>query len=205
MRWKHSWFIRPVTEYSRRTVRTYFNTAKRTAIMAQAAKSTPGFVGYIAGCYDEIPAKAIHEMDSGERRAIECKCGAQRGDGMGPPLFRFTLVPIVSKLRVKYEPLGVRIKAYMDDINLHFKEITEDAMQVLPDLVDELQAVGIIVNKRKSSALPPPGHEVTPTEKRLFHDVDLPIVEDGITVSGCLLYTSRAHRDATLSRMPSSA
>ena len=29
------------------------------------------------------------------------------------------------------------IKAYMDDINLHFKEITEDAMQVVPDLVDD--------------------------------------------------------------------
>ena len=26
--------------------------------MAQAAKSTPGLVGYIARCYDEIPAKA---------------------------------------------------------------------------------------------------------------------------------------------------
>ena len=162
-----------------------FNTAKRTAIIAQAAKSTSGLVGYIARCYDEIPAKAIYEMDSGERRTIECKSGVQQGDGMGPPLFCFTLVPIVSKLRVKYEPLRVRIKAFMDDINLHFQEITEDAiMQVLPDLVDELEAVGIIVNKRKSSALPPPGHEVTPTERRLFHDVDLPIVEDGITVVG---------------------
>ena len=129
-----------------------FNTAKRNAIMAQAAKSTPGLVGYIVRCYDEIPAKAIYEMDSGERRTIECKSGVQQGDGMGPPLFCFTLVPIVSKLRVKYEPLGVRIKANMDDINLHFQEITEDAiMQVLPDLVDELEAVGIIVKKRKSS------------------------------------------------------
>ena len=115
---------------------------------------------------------------------IECKSGVQQGDGMGPPLLCFTLVPIVSKLRVKHEPLQVRIKAYMDDINLHFKEITEDAMHMLPDLVDELEAVSIIVNKRKSSALPPPGHEVTPTERRLFHDVDLPIVEDGITVVG---------------------
>ena len=80
----------------------------------------------------------------------------------------------------------MRIKAqiYMDDMNLHFQEMAEDAMQVLPDLVDELEAVGIIVNKGESSALPPPGHEVTPTERRLFHDVDLPIVEDGITVVG---------------------
>ena len=67
------------------------NAAKRTAIMAQAAKSTPGLVGYITRCYDEIPAEAIYKMGSGERRAIECKSGVQQGDGMGPPLFCFTL------------------------------------------------------------------------------------------------------------------
>ena len=62
---------------------------------------------------------------------------------MGPPLFCVTLIPIVSKLRIKYEPLGVRIKANMNDINLHFRAIAEDAMQVLQDLVDQLEAVGI--------------------------------------------------------------
>ncbi|CAB1109091.1 unnamed protein product [Ectocarpus sp. CCAP 1310/34] len=78
-----------------------FNTGKRTAIMAQAAKNVPDLVGYIARCYDEIPAKAIYTMDSGERRTIECKSGVQQGDGMGPPLFCFILVPIVLKLRAK--------------------------------------------------------------------------------------------------------
>ena len=120
-----------------------FNTAKRTTIMAQVTKSTPGLVGYIARCYDEIPAKAIYEMDSGERRVIECKSGVQQGDGMGPPLFCFVIAPIASKLRPKYEPLGVRIEAYKDDVNLHFKEITEKVMQEVPDLIDELRAVGI--------------------------------------------------------------
>ena len=73
------------------------------------------------------------------------------------------LVPIVSKLRSKYEPIGARITASMDDINLNFKEINEETMQVIPDLVDELEEVGIIVDREKSSALPPPGHNVTPT------------------------------------------
>ena len=77
---------------------------------------------------------------------------------MGPPLFSFALVPIVSKLRLKYEHIGVRITAYMDDINLNFEEINEETMQVIPDLVDELEEVGIIANREKSSALPPPGH-----------------------------------------------
>ena len=55
-------------------------------------------------------------------------------------------------------------------------------MQVIPDLVDELEEVGIIVNREKSSALPPPGHNVTPTERRLFDDAGLPIAAEGITV-----------------------
>ena len=75
-----------------------FNTAKRTAIMAQAAKSTPDLVEYVARCYDEIPAKAVFEMDSGERRTIECTTGVQQGDRMGPPLFCLVLVPIIQKL-----------------------------------------------------------------------------------------------------------
>ena len=55
-------------------------------------------------------------------------------------------------------------------------------MQVIPDLVDELEEVGIIVNREKSSALPPPGHNVTPTERRLFEDAGLPIAAQGIMV-----------------------
>ncbi|CAB1099205.1 unnamed protein product [Ectocarpus sp. CCAP 1310/34] len=92
-----------------------FNTGKRTAIMAQAAKSVPDLVGYIARCYDEIPAKAIYTMDSGERRTIECKSGVQQGDGMGPPLFCFILVPIVLKLRAKYDHLGLVVEDVAED------------------------------------------------------------------------------------------
>ncbi|CAB1115520.1 unnamed protein product [Ectocarpus sp. CCAP 1310/34] len=175
-----------------------FNTGKRTAIMAQAAKSVPDLVGYIARCYDEIPAKAIYTMDSGERRTIECKSGVQQGDGMGPPLFCFILVPIVLKLRAKYDHLGVCLKAYMDDISLHFKNITAENIQVIPDVVDELEAVGIIVNRGKSSALPPPGHDVTPAERRLLGDAGLPIAEEGITVVGVPIGTDAYVEDIAM-------
>ena len=75
-----------------------FNTARRTAIIAQAAKSTPDLVEYVARCYDDIPAKAVFEMDSEERRIIEFTTGIQQGDGIGPPLFCSVLVPIIQKL-----------------------------------------------------------------------------------------------------------
>ena len=74
--------------------------------MAHAAKSTPGLVGYIARCYDEIPAKAIYEMDFGEHREIECKsvvCSREMVWDRSP-LFCFVIVPIVPKLRPKYKP-----------------------------------------------------------------------------------------------------
>lgn len=161
-----------------------FNTAKRTVIMAQAAKNTPDLVGYIARYYDEVPAKAMYEMDSGESRTIECTTGVQQGDGMGPPLFCFVLIPIIQKLNRKYEHLGVSLKADMDDINLLFKEITATTIPVIADRVEELPAAGIIMNRGKSSALPPPGHEVTCEERRLLGEAGLPIAEEGITVVG---------------------
>ena len=64
-----------------------FNTAKRTAILAQIAQSIPGLVPYNARCYDEIPAKAIYEMDS---RAPDDRmqewCTAGRWNGTAPVL-----------------------------------------------------------------------------------------------------------------------
>eukprot|EP00903_Cladosiphon_okamuranus_P006087 g5997.t1 len=122
-------------------------------------------------------------MDSGERRMIEGKSGVQQGDGMGPPLFCFILVPIVLKLRGKYERPGVSLQAYMDDISLHFKKITAENIQVIPDLVDELEAMGI-VNRGKCAVLPPPGHIVTLEEGRLLGEAGLPIAAEGIAVVG---------------------
>eukprot|EP00903_Cladosiphon_okamuranus_P019868 g18261.t1 len=84
----------------------------------------------------------------------------------------------------EYERLGVSLKAYMDDISLHFKNITAENIQVIPDLVDELEAVGIIVNRGKCAVLPPPGHIVTLEERRLLGEAGLPIAAEGITVVG---------------------
>lgn len=123
--------------------------------MGQAAKSIPHLVAYIARCYDEIPTKAVYEMDSEERRTLECRIRVQQGDGMGPPLFCLILVPIIIKLQKKYEPLGVSIEEYTDDINLHLQRLTEGSLKALSDLKDEVTEVGIIVSRRKSSALPP--------------------------------------------------
>ena len=101
--------------------------------MAQVAKVIPGLVGYIARCYDEIPAKAIYKTDSGERRVIECKSGVQEENGMGPPLFCFVIIPTVSKLRPKYEPLGVRIEACA------MKKITEGGADKLARMLAHMR------------------------------------------------------------------
>ena len=161
-----------------------FNTGKRTAIMAQAAKSLPNLVPYIARCYDEVPATAVYEMDSGERRKLQCTSGVQQGDGMGPPLFSLILIPIILKLQEKYKPLGVAFKAYMDDITLHLQDLTEETIQAMTDLVNELAAVGIVVNRAKSLALPPPGHVITEEQTRLLDGVGLTVAGEGITVVG---------------------
>ena len=84
----------------------------------------------------------------------------------------------------------MRIVACMDDVNLHLVELTEKAMPVAPDLIDEPLAVGIIVDKGKSQALPlPGGHEVTAAEKRLLDEAGLPVAEEGITEVGVSIRT----------------
>lgn len=49
--------------------------------MAQAAKSIPDLVGYDARCYDDIPAMAVYQVDSGERKTLQCT----NGGWMDPP------------------------------------------------------------------------------------------------------------------------
>ncbi|CAN0281774.1 unnamed protein product, partial [Scytosiphon promiscuus] len=123
-------------------------------------------------------------MDSGERRTIECTSGVQQGDGMGPPLFSLILVPIVLKLKEKYELFEVSFKAYMNDITLHLEVLTEESVQGMTDLVSELDKVDIVVNRAKSSALLPPGHVITEEQRRLLERVGLTVAGEGITVVG---------------------
>ena len=73
-------------------------------------------------------------------------------------------------------------------------------MQVVPDLVDELRAVGIIVNRAKSSALAPPGHEVTTTERRLLNEAGLSIAEEGTTVVGIPIGTDAYVEECTMKK-----
>lgn len=103
---------------------------------------------------------------------------------MGPPLFCLILIPIITKLQQKYEPLGVNIIAYMDDISLHLQDVTEESLKALSDLEDDLAEVGIVVSRRKSSALPPQGHQMTDEQKGLLDGAGLTVAEEGITVVG---------------------
>ncbi|CAN0425517.1 unnamed protein product, partial [Scytosiphon promiscuus] len=43
---------------------------------------------------------------------------------------------------------------------------------------------GIVVNRAKSSALPPPGHVITEEQRRLLEGVGLTVAGEGITVVG---------------------
>ena len=94
----------------------------------------PELAGFIITCYDGIPATAVYEMDSGERRTIECSTGDEQGGGMGPPLYCLPMNPLLKALNEKYGPLGVEFIAYMDSISMFLTSITEETVQVIPDL-----------------------------------------------------------------------
>ena len=64
-----------------------FNTVKRTAMLAEASTCVPALTPFVAKCYGEMPAPVFFQMESGERRKIDCSSGVQQRDAMGPALF----------------------------------------------------------------------------------------------------------------------
>ena len=58
-------------------------------------------------------------------------------------------------------------------------EITSDTMEAAPFLQRELSHIGIVVNPRKTAALPPKGHVPTLEECTLIEGIDVRIAERG--------------------------
>ena len=52
-----------------------FNTVKRTAMLAEAATFVPALTPVVAKCYGEMSAPVFFQMESGERRKIDCSSG----------------------------------------------------------------------------------------------------------------------------------
>ena len=135
-----------------------FNTVKRTAVLAEAVTSVPVLTPFIAKCYGERLARVLvfFQMDSGERRNIECSSGVQQGDAMGPALSCVPLLPVLKRIREEFEPRGVEAFAYLD-ISIGMSEIKPDTVRAAPVLQHELCKIGITMNPSKSVALPPKG------------------------------------------------
>ena len=89
------------------------------------------FTPFIAKGYGERPAPAFFQMDSGERRKIECSTGVQQGDAMGPALFCILLLPVLKRISEEFEPRGVEAFAYLDDISIDMLEITPRSHRTL--------------------------------------------------------------------------
>ncbi|CAN0328772.1 unnamed protein product, partial [Scytosiphon promiscuus] len=156
-----------------------FNTVKRTAVLAEAATCVPALTPFIAKCYGERPAPVFFQMDSGERRKIECSSGVQQGDAMGPALFCMPLLPVLKRVREEFEPRGVEAFAYLDDISIGMSEITPNTVRVVPFLQHELCEIGIAINPSKTVALPPKGHVPTSEEIALLGGIGVRIAEGG--------------------------
>ncbi|CAM9292589.1 unnamed protein product, partial [Laminaria digitata] len=73
---------------------------------------------FFAKCYGERSAPVFCQMDSGERRKIDCSSAVQQGDAMGPALFCMPLLPVLKRIREEFEQKGVEAFAYLDDISI---------------------------------------------------------------------------------------
>ena len=136
-----------------------FNSVKRTAMLAEAATYVPALTPFVAKCYGEMSVPVFFQMESGERRKIDCPSGVQQGDAMGPALYCMPLLAVLKRARAEFEPRGVEAFAYLDDdISIGMMEITPDAVEVVPVLQCELSNIRIAINPSKTVSLPPKGH-----------------------------------------------
>ena len=101
-----------------------FNTVKQTAVFAEAATCVPALTPFVAKCYGERSTTVFFQMDSGERRKIDCSSGVQQVDAMEPALFCMPLLPVLKRTREEFEQRGVEAFAYLDDISIGMMEMT---------------------------------------------------------------------------------
>ena len=155
------------------------NTVKRTAVLTKAATCVPALTPFVVKCYGERSAPVFLQMDSGERRKIDCSSGVQQGDAMGPALFCMPLMPILRRTREEFEPMRVEVFAYLDDVIIGMVEVKSDTVDVAPFLQRELASIGIAMNPSENVALPPKGHVPTLEEIAPLNGVDVRIAERG--------------------------
>ncbi|CAM9791152.1 unnamed protein product, partial [Laminaria digitata] len=83
-----------------------FNTVKRTVVLTEAATCVPALTPFVAKCYGERSAPVFFQMDSEERRKIDCSSGVQQGNAMGPALFCMPLLPVLKRTREEFDKRG---------------------------------------------------------------------------------------------------
>ena len=78
-------------------------------MLEKAATCVPALIPFVAKCYGERSAPVFFQMDSGERREIDCSSGVQQGDAMGPALFCMSLLSVLIRTREEFEPKGSKL------------------------------------------------------------------------------------------------
>ena len=146
-----------------------------------------------------MSAPVFFQMESGERRKINCSSGVPQGDAMGPALFCMPLLPVLKRTRAKFELRGVEAFAYLDDISIGMMEMIPDTVEVVPFLQRELSNIGIAINPSKTVALPPKGHVPTPEQIAVLEGIGVGIAErGGVKVVGVPIGTDEYARESAM-------
>ena len=138
-------------------------------------------------------------MELGERGKIGYFSGVQRGDAMGSALalFCMPLLSVLKRIRSKFEPGGVELFAYLDDISIGTMEVTPDTVEVVPFLQREVSNIGIDIDPSKAVALPPKGQVSMPEKIALLEDIGVRIAErGGVQVVGVPVGTDEFTRES---------
>ena len=160
-----------------------FSTVKLTAVLAVVATCMSALTPFVVKCYGEICAPVFFQMDSGERRKIDCSTGMQQEDAMRRAVFCMPLLPVLKRTREEFEPKVVEAFAFLDDISIGMVEVASDTVEVLPSLQRELTSIDIVIHPSEMVALK--GHVPAMEQIALLEGIDVRISErSGVKVVG---------------------
>lgn len=115
------------------------SAVKRTAVLAEVAICVPALSRFVDNCSGDISAPPVlFQIDSGERRKIDCSSRVQQGVATGPALVCIPLLSVLKRTREEFETRGVGAFVYLDDISIGMMKVIADALGTVPFLQREL-------------------------------------------------------------------
>ncbi|CAM9747163.1 unnamed protein product, partial [Phaeothamnion confervicola] len=113
------------------------------------------------GRSDGLLPVLFYRLESGEVRVIWSASGCQQGDPLGPVFFAIAILAAMHAFRATVAASGASLVGYLDDLAVlgmpGDSQLSRSRVAPVQQPKVDLEAVGLVLNMQKSTALSAPG------------------------------------------------